>query len=368
MPFSQKDVSSELALILLEIRHRFVLQMWRGMQILVLVSLPVSLLRAWFTGWLPIYNVHIALSVLIVVIVQLGTRIPFSWRGALLILIPWAVALIGVLNFGLSAAGILWFCLSFLVAGIVYSGRFAFQHIMAVMVALTVLGAGFVTGYLSPSVDLNVYVRNPLSWLNLVIATGAFSGIVLYAVGSYGRAMYGLIQELELHRTEIARLAAHDPLTGLMLMHGARGRIEHTFQSALRNDQKAAVIFIDMDNFKDVNDTHGHFVGDRVLQEVADRLNKATRVTDTSVRLGGDEFLLVIEALASESSAIEVARKLIASIAAPMFIEDKVFRVQASVGIAIFPDHGRELETLRRMADAAMYKAKRGGGNKFDWA
>jgi len=124
------------------------------------------------------------------------------------------------------------------------------------------------------------------------------------------------------------------------------------------------VLFTDLDNFKAVNDEHGHAAGDELLQEVASRLRACTRETDTVARRGGDEFLILLEGVRGSDAAASVARQILARIVQPCCVDGSVLRPAASIGLAMFPRDASDGESLENAADLAMYAAKRGGGNR----
>ncbi len=154
--------------------------------------------------------------------------------------------------------------------------------------------------------------------------------------------------------------ALHDALTGLPNSTLVRDRLEHDLEQAERHGWRLAVIFIDLDGFKQVNDAHGHDVGDRVLQEVATRLAGAVRGGDTVGRRGGDEFLVLALEMQEDASTIALAMMLRGIIAEPMVIDGVSAAVGASIGVAIFPDDATTAVGLLKCADLAMYVAKQG--------
>jgi len=154
--------------------------------------------------------------------------------------------------------------------------------------------------------------------------------------------------------------ASTDPLTGL----GNRRKLKRDLASRLAhigNERTLALVMLDLNGFKAVNDTFGHHAGDLVLIEIANRLSGTLRESDTAARLGGDEFVLLLPATPLVG-AVEAARALVDFIVAPMTIEGKPLAVGASIGIAVFPNHGRDVEVLLAAADSAMYEAKHSGG------
>lgn len=165
---------------------------------------------------------------------------------------------------------------------------------------------------------------------------------------------------------ELHRMANFDTLSGLPNRALFLDRLDQALHHAARVGERIAVLFIDLDDFKLVNDTHGHRVGDLLLQMVAGRLAGQTRADDTLARLGGDEFTIFLHDLRSIDTAVLVARKHLKSLLEPYTIEGNTIYVSASVGIALFPDHGDTSETLLKHADTAMYQAKSLGKNHVE--
>lgn len=163
----------------------------------------------------------------------------------------------------------------------------------------------------------------------------------------------------------IRYLAHYDGLTTLPNRFLFSEYLEVALRNAQRHQKKFAVFFIDLDKFKEVNDTLGHDAGDEVLRETARRLRNSLRHTDKIARMGGDEFYVLIEELANSSYAVDVAIKLLNETAKPMLIQGRSVEVNMSIGIAIYPDHGLEAHTLLANADSAMYGAKESGKNGY---
>ena len=160
---------------------------------------------------------------------------------------------------------------------------------------------------------------------------------------------------------ELRQQALHDPLTGLPNRALLADRLTSALAVAQRQGAPLSLLMLDLDGFKGVNDTHGHHAGDLVLVEIATRLSGTLRESDTAARLGGDEFVLLLPATPLVG-AIETARALVDFIIAPISIDGKSVTVGASIGIAVFPNHGREAEVVLAAADSAMYEAKHSGG------
>ncbi len=164
--------------------------------------------------------------------------------------------------------------------------------------------------------------------------------------------------------TRIEYLAFYDPLTGLPNRALFMDRLRHELAAAERRDQHLALLFLDLDRFKDINDTLGHDAGDRVLVEVSRRFGDALREEETLARLSGDEFVVI--ASDSGKAAVRIAERIAEVLETPITAGSQSFSVSASIGIAVFPEDGRSVEALLKHADIAMYRAKgSGGGYRF---
>jgi diguanylate cyclase (GGDEF)-like protein/PAS domain S-box-containing protein len=163
------------------------------------------------------------------------------------------------------------------------------------------------------------------------------------------------------HARELAHAAQHDLLTGLPNRLLLADRIARAIAAAPRHEKQVAILFVDLDGFKQVNDTFGHAVGDRLLQSVAQRLVECVRQSDTVTRQGGDEFVVLLSEVHGGDKAADVARRMLKAIGAPHVIDHHELRVQASIGVSIYPTDGADAETLIKHADTAMYQAKRNG-------
>ena len=187
------------------------------------------------------------------------------------------------------------------------------------------------------------------------------------------RALEGEIKDRDLVDQELAasreqeaaarHAAFHDVLTGLPNRALFNDRLEHGFAQARRHDWSMAVMFLDLDKFKAINDTYGHDVGDLVLKPVAQRLKEATRGDDTVSRIGGDEFLFLLTEIRGEGLIAPIAEKILNAVRVPMQVLvrdiDTRLSIDASIGIAIFPKNGGTVDTLVVSADLAMYRAKK---------
>lgn len=166
------------------------------------------------------------------------------------------------------------------------------------------------------------------------------------------------ITALKEAEAEIRQLANHDPLTGLPSLRLLKERVGQAIARAERDGAPFAVLFVDLDGFKQVNDRLGHDAGDRVLKQVASQMLACLRKTDTVARVGGDEFVVVLERI-GEDMARRIGERIVELVGEPRRLEEGIARVGASVGIAFYPRHGRSLDALLKASDAAMYRVKK---------
>lgn len=207
------------------------------------------------------------------------------------------------------------------------------------------------------------YVRHDGSrffGLNNAVGTFDEDGKLLYWDG----AIYD-ITDRKLAEEKVHYLAHFDALTNLPNRILLRQNIEQAIRGAVRDKRLFALLFVDLDHFKTVNDSLGHDLGDQLLQEVARRLAEAVRVQDTVSRQGGDEFIVLAVGVADTQAAVLVANKLTEAISRPYDISGHQLHITPSIGLVLYPQHGEDIDTLIRNADAAMYYAKESGRNNY---
>jgi diguanylate cyclase (GGDEF)-like protein len=173
------------------------------------------------------------------------------------------------------------------------------------------------------------------------------------------------IAERKLLEEQICYVANHDDLTGLPNRVLFRDRLETARSQAARNKKKLAILFVDLDGFKAVNDTYGHQAGDKLLQQVSVRLQATVRQSDTVARIGGDEFVVLLNNIDNIEDAEPVALKILESFKQAILVEGHSTKIGGSLGIAVYPDHSEDTEKLIAYADSAMYRIKKTGKNAY---
>ncbi len=198
-------------------------------------------------------------------------------------------------------------------------------------------------------------------WLNLSVVKDSNGKVLNYV------ALFSDITKIKDSNAKIDYLAHHDPLTNLPNRLLLKARLNKSIEKCNDLKQRLAVFFVDIDNFKIINDTYGHSIGDKIINLVAQRLQKNIRKNDTISRIGGDEFIIVIEDILEEKNIRKIASKIILDFNEPIQLEEYLFDTTISMGISIFPNNGLTVEDLIKQADTAMYIAKNSGRNQYQF-
>ncbi len=246
----------------------------------------------------------------------------------------------------------------------------------------TLINAGVITllMILTLFAFIRYFVLRPLSEIVNAISDSDDDGIPVGNIPLHGSreifalsgSMNNMIASIKRSRITLQRQkdalhyqAHHDPLTQLANRYLFNDRLQQALKRSRRSKTRMALLFIDLDHFKEVNDSLGHKVGDEVLRITAQRLQQVLREEDTLARLGGDEFTIMIERLRYVADASGLAEKVLAVLRDPIYIEEREFYIGCSIGISIYPDNGDSAQDMLKYADAAMYDAKRDGRNGF---
>ncbi len=215
---------------------------------------------------------------------------------------------------------------------------------------------------LALSTQDDFFKRNGFDAASVIAFTGIGLSLTLTMLGWFlVTARHRALRLADKMTEQLRHMAQHDPLTGLPNRALFSDRLNQALAHAKRHQGQFAVIFLDLDNFKPVNDNHGHAVGDAVLSQVSQRLQDSIRASDTVARLGGDEFVVLMPSLANSKTALDLAEKIRQAVREPCTMEGLQLHITCSIGIAVYPDDGTDEFSLTRSADEAMYLAKGSG-------
>jgi diguanylate cyclase len=273
------------------------------------------------------------------------------------------VALMMWVSEGLQDVALLSFPALLILAGLLVRGRTFFLLLLVMVVYLVVVTMATEVFHWRS----NGYISPPMEQLRDVLTILAVSGMVVWLVLSdLQKAMLRLQVQITSYResqAQLTYLSQHDNLTGLANRTLGRERIERAIAAARRQRRRVALLFVDLDNFKSINDSLGHAAGDEFLRQVAQRLSGAVRASDIVARQGGDEFVLGLTDVDDVADASAVAAAALQRMDGLFEIRDTQVSSSCSIGIAIFPEDGEDYEALLRKADTAMYRAKEAGRN-----
>lgn len=274
------------------------------------------------------------------------------------------VSLIMWVDLGLRDSGLLAYPGFLVFAAILASRRTFFALLAFMLLNVSLLALGNLQGW---HVNLLPPVRIG-TWIDITCILSVIASAVWLLAGDLRDALLRLGEENQRVRqsqAQIEFLAQHDALTQLPNRVLARARCDQALSQARREGSGAALLFLDLDNFKTLNDSLGHVAGDRLLQHVAEQLRRGTREGDTVCRQSGDEFLVVLGDIADVDAVAAIASELLELLALPLDIDGIEVSATCSLGIALFPVDGDDFDTLLKKADIAMYRAKDSGRNNF---
>lgn len=294
---------------------------------LALGCIALSIVMTTEAGWQPIYVVHLVLGISAGLLLGLRRWMQPIVKSVAVSALCWMVGVAAIMAYGFSAGG---------------------------------------AASLSQGFELKHYVDSSTTTALLIGASVFAPVLILSMLAMMQKSAQTLVEKTERECKQFEHLAMHDELTGLPSFRLAKDRLNQALTAAKRNKKKAAVIFLDMDRFKQVNDEHGHDVGDRILKIVGQRMKNMLREGDTVARRSGDEFLVVLPEVQSEEATQKVADLLVSEINVPVPVgkepdrcHSKFSRVGVSAGVALYPDDGADVATLLSLSDEKMYRNKR---------
>jgi diguanylate cyclase (GGDEF)-like protein len=305
--------------------------------------------------------VHFLIYAFALLVHQLRWRIGAERVAWLLVIIFYVSGTAGLFVYGLasnSAALFMTFCFT---STMFFGLRGGLWATLLSVCSVSVAGLLIVSGRWTLTFEMQDFLHNPFSWLAAVLTLASMSGLVLNQVWRMNVQQFNLLVDQH-------HLAFYDPLTRLANRRLLMDRLQQALASSTRSGQEGALLFIDLDNFKTLNDTLGHDVGDLLLQQVAQRLLTCVREGDTVARLGGDEFVVLLEDLSDQPQQAAIhakasGEKILAVLNQPYQLAQHDYHSTPSIGITLFADHQETLDELMKHADIAMYQSKKSGRN-----
>jgi len=347
------------------VRSSLIDRMIKGLAIIALLGVPASLTRSLSTGWVPLYGLHLLMGIVAVSLFLYRERLSDRFKATAVLVIFWVVGVAGLLSLGLAGAGMWWLVISSLLMSMLYSIRAGLVVMGLVLVVMSLVGVAFYLGALPVPSTAGNYLRSPKAWASAIIGATLMPLIVFQAVAALHASTIDLLKQSAEQRALIRDLATHDELTGVPGLTLALDRLEQSLRAIPRSGRKVGLLFIDLDGFKAINDSHGHEAGDSVLMTVARRLRLNLRSEDTVARIGGDEFLVILTGLGDSGDTAVIAGKLQRLLGEAIEYGDQTISVGCSIGVAFAADVSYDAEDMIRAADAAMYQAKRAGSNQI---
>ncbi len=369
LPESNEDIVKRYNAL----QDRFVEQIWQATALFcaaLLISVP---LRVYSLGgkwdWVQLFFILVPAATIVAFLFR--QRFSPTIRTYLPLALQLVGGITGVLGVGLMGASVTFLVLTNVVVAMLLSRQQSHVIFGLTVTVMLVSAAGFVSGVFPLPYNPVLFPTSISSWTHSVLTVTVMTFVLIRGITDYRHALQmmatQLIEQNERiieQKRQIEYQATHDVLTGLATTRLLRERLDVEISRARRQNNKLAVLFIDLDGFKLANDTHGHDAGDHVLRAIGRRLSESIRAVDLAARMGGDEFIVVASGIEHADEAGLIAEKLRGLVAQAVSYKDLSIQVGASIGIAMFPDDAQEAGELIALADKAMYVAKRAGRSR----
>lgn len=355
--------SSLLDITLEEFKRKLARQLISGFALVVCVALPLSLSRWFEIGFQAIFVLHILITASILTCYFRPNKSNYKTDYIVIILSLSCMIVGGLTSFGLQSGVITFATFTSFLFAVLWGLRPAVWFTIAWFAFVLITGYLFVHDYMQYAVPPETYSATFGSWV--IVGVGSCLSITLILIGAHNGLSHlaEQLKKIEIQKQEIEYLANHDPLTGYCSPRLAMPILEKAVSMAKRNESKVAVVFVDLNEFKQINDNFGHDVGDAVLIKSAKLLKEEIREMDSAIRIGGDEFLFILPNIHSSAKAVETVQRLVNRLSMVNTINEQAIRISASAGIALYPDDSESAIQLRTYADQAMYAGKQQKGS-----
>jgi len=357
---------------LMELREQAINRLALGMFVLAFIGVPISLSRTWFTGWQNAYMVHLMSLIVLSGIFFLRKKLSYKLKSWLILSLTSAVALAGLLTYGVFGNGVLWVMFSLFLSVFFFNNNIT--AIFTGIFSTTFIFSMYQFVYAGREIPgkADVYIASLSTWGTTFFGTLIFivlAAIIIIKERNLIRDMLAQYERqnkiIEEQKRLIEHQANHDILTGLPTLRVADDRLEIAIRLAKREKYKVGLLFFDLDGFKKINDTYGHGAGDLILKKTALRIISTIRKSDTACRIGGDEFIIILNKIENSEDIPNLCNRLIKTIGFPVTFDGHELKVGVSIGVSTFPDDARNATEMRIKADRLMYQVKKNGKNNF---
>ena len=338
--------------------------------VLCSVWLPISLFR-WFTvGFKGVFIIHILMSCSIVLVYSLNKKKAWSHKPLFVFIISFFTVLftLSTINFGLQGGAYVVAIFGVFIIALTFSIRASIVYLLGIASLMLIVGLSSYVGLIDFSIEKSGHSVQLAAWLYKIFLIVLTSALFLITASELHKHTLKDFTTLEKQKKEVEHLANHDHLTGLATPRLAEEQLALAINLAKRHNDQVAVLYIDLDDFKRINDSLSHDAGDFALRQVAERIKEFVRDTDIACRQGGDEFLVILNYPISESQCTAICERILSAFEAPLTFRGNQIKISLSIGVAIYPDCGNTIEAIRNKADLAMYSVKSTHKNGFAFA
>ncbi len=325
---------------------------------LTFFGLPVSLYRIFEFGFLNVYILQIFLAICVVTAKIFQNRLNMVFIKYLIIAVFSAVAIGDLVQFGVFSAGFFFVIETIFIVSMLYGIRGGITTTGIFLLITSAIAYAWNHSILVFPTSESTFNQSISVWLILIICV-TITGAIFYI------STAEMLKAKKMLLNKIHAMATHDLLTGLANLSLIMSKLDKAIAISKRRESKAAVLFIDLDGFKPVNDTYGHEAGDIILNKVGQKLTSSVREMDSVGRIGGDEFLIVLPDIADIKIVERICQRIIDAISKELNYQDSKLNVSASIGIAMYPDNAHNAKLLVKAADTAMYNVKSTGKNNY---
>lgn len=335
--------------------------------ILAICSVPATIAsysRISMSGFQLSMALHLFIAISLVISAFIRHQLSVKFKLNMVLVLTILISLAGVYNWGLLGNGILWSILSIIFITLYYGIKPGIYAIGLFFAYVTMIGYLYIQGVVTPQADPSVYAVSVSGWLTGIIGSLLPLSISVLIIGTLYQTARDSLIRLERQRIEITILAEKDDLTGIYNARVFHKMLEQAIERSKRHDTWVYLINIDLDNFKSINDNYGHHAGDETLQYIAKQLLKVTRGEDTLCRVGGDEFLILIDSPTRHSpEEIDVViNRIKTAIEIPYIYEKTTLKVKGSIGYAEYNATAtpelKNKDDILKLADSQMFKNK----------